>query len=106
MTQYAAGGRLGYHPARWWSGWICIRAIEIPANQGKLPRYGECVAVAQDMPTAKIMAASPDMADALLIAAVALQDAIDVAKRTGGTLSETSAVAALAVVNAALDQIA
>jgi putative effector of murein hydrolase len=106
MAQYAAYGRLGPDAMESVPGWICIRRVAIPAQGGRLAHYAECVAMAQDMATAKVMAASPDMADALLIAAAALQDAIAVANQTGWTVSKNSAVAALAAVNAALDRIA
>lgn len=43
------------------SGWRLIREVEIPAQDGKLPHFGEAVAFARDISTAHQMAAAPDL---------------------------------------------
>jgi hypothetical protein len=62
---FAAYGRLPSNAVESVPNWIVIREIVIPAKDGKMAAFGESVAMAQDMATAKLLAAAPEMLAAL-----------------------------------------
>lgn len=69
MTQaLAAYGRLPQDAVEAVPNWICIREVAIPAADGKLAFYGDTVAMAQDMATAKALAAAPKLIAAARLA--------------------------------------